>query len=375
MSRTQSQGIEYFPMAVDFFSDKKVKILKARYGADGITIYLYLLCQIYREGYYTRVDEDFEYMLSDDLNMSSDKVKQVMTFLFERSMFHEQLFKSDAILTSTGIQERWQKAISTRARKSPIEVGNYWLLNESDTQPFIKCTLFKNFKNNSEKKDDNSAKKALNSENYSQSKVKESIYTPFIPQGGREGEKDRFFSAYPKLKGMARQDDSGIDYAALYQHFQKSEFLRTRFSAKWVIDNYADIIAGVHDDKQSAEEQARERDEWYRERRERAEEIAEYNRRKAEAIDGYTEDLKEMKRLEIAAAKAEASGAVDYSGNMLSELSRLRERLKTRLASVGLAEDDLRPKYHCQKCSDTGFFPNGKPCDCYEKLKGEKGND
>ena len=372
MSRTQSQGIEYFPMAVDFFSDKKVKILKARYGADGITIYLYLLCQIYREGYYIRVDEDFEYMLSDDLNMSSDKVKQVMTFLFERSMFHEQLFKSDAILTSTGIQERWQKAISTRARKSPIEVGNYWLLNESDTQPFIKCTLFKNFKNNSEKKDDNSAKKALNSENYPQSKVKESIYTPFIPQGGREEGKERFFSAYPKLKGMAKLDDSGIDYDALYQHFQKSEFLRSRFSAKWVIENYADIIEGVHDDKASAEEQARERAEWYRERRERAEEIAEYNRRKAEAIDGYAEDLKEMKRLEIAAAKAEAGGSVDYSGNILSELVRLREKLKTLLYEGGLTEEDLQPKYHCKKCSDTGYLPNGKPCDCYEKFKGEK---
>ena len=155
MSRTQSQGIEYFPFAVDFFSDKKVKILKARYGADGVMIYLYLLCQIYREGYYTRVDEDFKYMVSDDLNMSSDKVQQVMTFLFERSMFDEQLFKSDAILTSTGIQERWQKAVATRARKSPIKVSEYWLLKESETQPFIKCTLFQD---SSEKKSDSSEK-------------------------------------------------------------------------------------------------------------------------------------------------------------------------------------------------------------------------
>lgn len=32
MSKTQSQGIGYFPMAVDFFSDRKIKILNARYG-------------------------------------------------------------------------------------------------------------------------------------------------------------------------------------------------------------------------------------------------------------------------------------------------------------------------------------------------------
>ena len=52
MSRTQVQGIEFFPLDVDFFSDKKIKILKARYGADGITVFLYVLCQIYREGYF-----------------------------------------------------------------------------------------------------------------------------------------------------------------------------------------------------------------------------------------------------------------------------------------------------------------------------------
>ena len=82
--------------------------------------------------------------------------------------------------------------------------------------------------------------------------------------------------------------------------------------------------------------------------------------------------MKEMKKLEIAAAKAEASGSVDYSGDILSELSRLREKLKTLLYEGGLEEEDLRPQYSCKKCSDTGYLPNGKPCDCYEKLKGEK---
>ena len=115
------------------------------------------------------------------------------------------------------------------------------------------------------------------------------------------------------------------------------------------------------------QEKTREREEWYRERRDRAEEIAEYNRRKAEAIDGYAEDMKEMKRLEIAAGKAEAQGEINHAQDILSELARLREKLKTRLAGVGLSEEDLRPKYSCKKCSDTGYLPNGKPCNCYEK--------
>lgn len=171
MSRTQSQGIEYFPFAVDFFADNKVKILKARYGADGIMIYMYILCCIYREGYYTRVNDDFIFVISDDLHISSDTVQQVMTFLLKRSMFNEQLFKSDAILTSDGIQERWQRAIAKRAQMTPIKVSDYWLLDEADTKPYIKVA---HFPDSLAKKDNSLAKKDNSLANYPQSKVKES---------------------------------------------------------------------------------------------------------------------------------------------------------------------------------------------------------
>ena len=78
MPRPQKAGIDYFPLDVNFFADKKVKILKARYGADGVAIYLYLLCEIYRAGYYIKFDDDALFITSDDLGMSPDKVKQVL---------------------------------------------------------------------------------------------------------------------------------------------------------------------------------------------------------------------------------------------------------------------------------------------------------
>ena len=115
MARHKKRGIEYFSLDCNFFSNRKIKILKSRYGADGITIFIYLLCEIYKNGYYIIVDDDFYYIVSDDLNMNSDKVKQVLTFLLERSMFDKQLFQSDAVLTSAGIQERFQLAVKTRA--------------------------------------------------------------------------------------------------------------------------------------------------------------------------------------------------------------------------------------------------------------------
>lgn len=174
MARPRKRGIEYFPFDVDFFSDKKIRILKSRFGADGITIYLYLICEIYRNGYYIQLDEDYEYIIADDLGMSNEKVKQVLKFLLERSLLDSTLFQSDTIITSQGIQRRFQSAVKTRGLKSEIEVEEkYWLLSEQETQPFIKCT---HNSDNSENNDSYSENNSDNSENNDtkKSKVKES---------------------------------------------------------------------------------------------------------------------------------------------------------------------------------------------------------
>lgn len=161
MGRLKKEGMDYFSLDVDFFSDRKTKILKSRYGADGITLYLYLLCEVYKNGYYLKVDEDFKFIVSDDLNMNSDKVEQVLTFLLERSMFDKQLFQSDAVLTSAGIQRRFQLMVKTRALKNPVTIERYWLLKEEETATFIKVNTFLN---NSGKNEDNSRKNTDSSE-------------------------------------------------------------------------------------------------------------------------------------------------------------------------------------------------------------------
>ena len=203
MARQKKQGIDYFSLDCDFFSDRKIKILKSRYGADGITIFIYLLCEIYRNGYYIIVDDDFYYIVSDDLNMNSDKVKQVLTFLLERSMFDKQLFQSDAVLTSAGIQERFQLAVKTRAKKNPIKVDRFWLLNEEETEPFIKVT---HFEDNSENNTDNSKKNNDNSreESIKESKGKESKYYYSNPDLNRE------FCLKEELDSLAENDSDKL---------------------------------------------------------------------------------------------------------------------------------------------------------------------
>ena len=161
--------MDYFPLDVDFLDDPKIKILKARYGRDGIVFYIYLLCEIYKQGYYLQVDDDFEYIISDDLKIDQNKAKQVLNFLLSRSLFDNKLFQSDKVLTSAGIQKRFQLAVKERARKNPIEVGRYWLLKKNDTEPFIKCTHFRDL---SEKKESYSGNNDCNSTEKSLKKSK-----------------------------------------------------------------------------------------------------------------------------------------------------------------------------------------------------------
>ena len=137
MARPIKDGLSYFPFDVDFFSDIKIKSLRARFGADGITLYLYILCEIYRNGYYIKADEDFIDCASADLGLTVDKTRQLMKFFCKRSLFDDTLFTADTILTAKSVQRRYQEA--RKGSKRDIFVDNKsWLLDENETLGFIK---------------------------------------------------------------------------------------------------------------------------------------------------------------------------------------------------------------------------------------------
>ena len=131
MPRQQKPGLSYFPLDVDFFTDNKIRILRARFGNNGIAVYIYLLCEIYKKGYYMEWNDDFKFILAADLNLSDGFIEQVLTFLLERSLLDSTLFKSDTILTSPGIQKRYQLAVKERAKKTPVVIKGFWLLCRS----------------------------------------------------------------------------------------------------------------------------------------------------------------------------------------------------------------------------------------------------
>lgn len=150
MARPQKRGLDYFSLDVDIFSDRKIKALMARFGADGFTFYQYILCEIYKDnGYYFQTDDDFIDMSAADLNMSVEKIGQMLNFLLSRSLLDSTLFQSDKVLTSHGIQMRYQMAKKTANQQTDIYVEEkFWILSESETQSFIKVRHNSNYLGN-----------------------------------------------------------------------------------------------------------------------------------------------------------------------------------------------------------------------------------
>ena len=146
------------------FSDKKVKSLRAHFGADGIAFYLYILCEIYKDkGYYLQADADFLDNAASDLGMGPEKIGQMLHFLLERSLLDSILFQSDKVLTSHGIQMRYQLAKKSMGQKTVIPVvKEFWILTEEETQSFIEVRPKEDF---SRKNPDCSGKKADSSGN------------------------------------------------------------------------------------------------------------------------------------------------------------------------------------------------------------------
>lgn len=176
MARPKKTGLDYFPFDVQFFSNKKIKILKARYGTDGVVLFLFLLCEIYKNGYYLIWDDDYKYVVADELNLSDGLIEQVLNFLIERSLLNRILLGSDTFLTSPGIQSRFQEAVKSRAVKSPVFViSELWLLSKEKTQSFIKFTQNSDIPQNnpsfSKNNPNNSEKNATKKSKVNESKV------------------------------------------------------------------------------------------------------------------------------------------------------------------------------------------------------------
>ncbi len=107
-----------------------------------------------------------------------------------------------------------------------------------------------------------------------------------------------------------------------------------------------------------------DRERYYALLRQKALDGAEAVRAKAEKDPAFKSAERDVKKTEIELAKAEVFSPSTVPA-IMEKLEAHKKARSEALARMNITEEDLLPKFRCTKCSDTGFLPSGKACDCY----------
>ena len=200
-------GINYFPVGVNFMEENAMEVIEAKYGIKGSAIVLKLMCKIYKEGYYIRWDEEQCLIFANKAGreVQAEEVQGIIEILFTKGILDRNSYQENGILTSESIQKVWMEA--TKRRKRELSELPYLMVKpekengKADTPPALQeiqqPELFKKEKTPVNPKNvvHHVAVDAKNACNSGQSKVKEKKaeenkeLPPSAPPEGKEEER------------------------------------------------------------------------------------------------------------------------------------------------------------------------------------------
>ena len=213
-------GINYFPVGVNFMEENAMEVIEAKYGIKGSAIVLKLMCKIYKEGYYIRWDEEQCLIFANKAGreVQAEEVQGIIEILFTKGILDRNSYQENGIQTSESIQKVWMEA--TKRRKRELSELPYLMVKpekengKADTPPALQeiqqPELFKKEKTPVNPKNvvHHVAVDAKNACNSGLSKVKEKKaeenkeFPPSAPPKG-EGEERKGDSAYLPIPGYA----------------------------------------------------------------------------------------------------------------------------------------------------------------------------
>ena len=127
-------GINYFPVGVNFMEENAMEVIEAKYGIKGSAIVLKLLCKIYKEGYFIRWDEEQCLIFANKAGreVQAAEVQGIIEILFIKGIMDKNSYLENGILTSANIQKIWMEA--TKRRKRDLKALPYLLVNDLTQQ-------------------------------------------------------------------------------------------------------------------------------------------------------------------------------------------------------------------------------------------------
>lgn len=125
MARPVKEGLDYFPLDVDFAVNDKTEAIMGEFGPKGVLFMIYLLSAVYQNGYYLQWNKLKQMQLANRIEgVSPELANQIVNRLIAYGTFSEELFNSAKVLTSLRIQETYEDATKRRKSQKPTK---YWI--------------------------------------------------------------------------------------------------------------------------------------------------------------------------------------------------------------------------------------------------------
>ena len=125
MARPVKEGLDYFPLDVDFAVNDKTEAIMGEFGPKGVLFMIYLLSAVYQNGYYLQWNKLKQMQLANRIEgVSPELANQIVNRLIAYGTFSEELFNSAKVLTSQRIQETYEDATKRRKSQKPTK---YWV--------------------------------------------------------------------------------------------------------------------------------------------------------------------------------------------------------------------------------------------------------
>lgn len=125
-------GLSYYSVDTDRYLDIRIRRLVKAFGCDGIAVYDYLLCNIYRvKGCFAAWDESTAFNVAEYLRLKESVVLKIVRYCGVVGLFNKELL-SRGIITSAAIQRRY---IDTciRAKRKNLEIPEFCRILPEET--------------------------------------------------------------------------------------------------------------------------------------------------------------------------------------------------------------------------------------------------
>ena len=129
-------GFDYYNLNTDRYLDIRIKRLKKDFGCAGISVYDYILCEVYRvKGCFSEWDESRAFDVAEYFNLKESLVCEIVKYCGSVGLFNKELLDNFSIITSHDIQNQWVKNSMSIDFDS---LNREYLLIEESTIPFYK---------------------------------------------------------------------------------------------------------------------------------------------------------------------------------------------------------------------------------------------